>query len=171
MAVGESLPSAPRPAPAAAPAPTEARLPATLAELVELAQTRGDARLRAEIVLYVRPVRVEAGRLEFSTAPGAPSDLAGRLSTRLREWTLRPWAVVVSTEPGEPSIAEREAQAKAAARAEVERHPLVQSVLTAFPGATIQRITPPPVSGAAENESDNETGDMPPEPIEAEDEP
>lgn len=171
MAVGQSLPSAPRPAPAPTPAPTEARLPATLAELVELAQTRGDARLRAEIVLYVRPVRVEAGRLEFSTAPGAPSDLAGRLSTRLREWTLRPWAVVVSTEPGEPSIAEREAQAKAAARAEVERHPMVQSVLAAFPGATIQRITPPAVSGAGENESDNETGDMPPEPIEAEDEP
>jgi DNA polymerase-3 subunit gamma/tau len=168
IAVGESMPSAPRGAPSAppAPAPTEARLPGTLAEIVELAGARNDPLLRTQIVLYVRPVRVEAGRLEFSAAPGAPTDLANRLSTRLREWTGRPWAVVVSTEPGEPSIAERERAAREAARAEVEQHPLVQAVFAAFPGATVQMIKPPEASPEPTGTEEEETL---PEPMEPED--
>lgn len=162
------MPSAPRGAPSAppAPAPTEARLPGTLAEIVELAGARNDPLLRTQIVLYVRPVRVEAGRLEFSAAPGAPTDLANRLSTRLREWTGRPWAVVVSTEPGEPSIAERERAAREAARAEVEQHPLVQAVFAAFPGATVQMIKPPEASPEPTGTEEEETL---PEPMEPED--
>ncbi|WP_119420521.1 DNA polymerase III subunit gamma/tau [Desertibaculum subflavum] len=164
-AVGESAPSAPRAAPAASPAPAEAKLPSSLREIVELVAARGDSRLRAEIVLYVRPVRIDAGHVEFSTAPGAPPDLANRLQLKLREWTARPWAVVVSTQPGEPSIDESEKAAKAAARAEVERHPLVQAVFAAFPGAAIQTVTPPaPAADPVETEEE-----APAEPTEAED--
>ncbi len=174
MAVGaprEAMPAPreamPAPRPQAQMVAAEPKLPGTLEAIVALADERGDARLKAELTLYLRPVRIEPGRIEFSTAPGAPSDFANRLIQRLRDWTGRPWGVIVSTEPGEPSMAEKEAASRAAFRAEAERHPLVQAVLEAFPGAVIQSITPP--AGAAPPATEDDM--PPPDPPEPEDDP
>jgi len=128
--------------------------PGTLEEIVELAQARGAAILKSEIILFLRPIRIETGRIEFSIAPHAPADFSQRLARELRDWTGRPWGVIVSTQPGEPSLAERESASKAAVRAEAERHPLVQAVMEAFPGAVIQAITPPLVAPPAATEDD-----------------
>jgi DNA polymerase-3 subunit gamma/tau len=48
--------------------------------------------------------------------------------------------VSVSSEAGEPTLAEQDAAAAAQQRGEVMAHPLVQAVLATFPGATIEAV-------------------------------
>ncbi|MFL4985101.1 MAG: hypothetical protein ACJ8EN_16065, partial [Xanthobacteraceae bacterium] len=91
----------------------------------------------------VRLVRFEDGKLEVALEPGAARTLVGELSRKLSQWTGRRWMVVVSAEQGAPTV---KAQADAR-RAELVRgvaaDPLVQAVLTRFPGAEIVDVRSP----------------------------
>ena len=89
----------------------------------------------------VRLVRFEDGQLEIALEPSAPKTLVHDLQRKLTAWTGKRWIVVVSTEQGAPTM-----RAQADARqAEVERgvqaDPLVQAVLSRFPGAKIVGVT------------------------------
>ena len=69
-------------------------------------------------------------------------------------WTGARWGVSVVSEGGAPTIAEQRDQARREAEAEALRNPLVQAVLTAFPGARIADIrTPAALAAAAEAEA------------------
>jgi DNA polymerase III subunit gamma/tau len=48
--------------------------------------------------------------------------------------------VAVSSEPGDPTLAQQKATGEAEARAAIETHPLVQAAMKAFPGATIETV-------------------------------
>jgi len=82
------------------------------------------------------------------------------LSRKLAEWTGRRWLVVVSTEGGAPSLrSQLEAQRSELVRG-VRADPLVQAVLSRFPGAEIldvRRREPDPVL-PAEHPGDTEAG-------------
>jgi len=129
------------PAPAPAPRPTEpARGAVAIARfenLVALAEEKRDLPTRTALERDVRLVRFEDGKLEIALEPGAPKSLVHELSRKLAEWTGRRWLVVVSTEAGAPSLrAQLEAQRSELVRG-VRADPLVQSVLSRFPGAEI----------------------------------
>ena len=120
----------------AAPAPD----PKSYEEVVALLQERREAILYAQLHNNVHLVRFEAGRLEIRPEPQAPANLANRLGALLGEWTGRRWVVAVSSEPGDPTLAQQKATGEAQARAAIEAHPLVQAALKAFPGATIETV-------------------------------
>jgi DNA polymerase-3 subunit gamma/tau len=97
-------------------------------------------------------VRYRPGLIEFNPGPDAPGDLAGRLGQRLRALSGARWSVLVSDQPGAPSVAEERRRAEAALRAEAENHPLVAAALATFPGARIAAVRPLCPAGPAEEE-------------------
>jgi DNA polymerase-3 subunit gamma/tau len=126
--------------PAPAPPPM---VVARFEDLVALASHKRDLVVKTALERDVRLVRFEDGRIEVALEPGAATTLVGELSRKLSHWTGRRWVVVVSAEPGAPTV---KAQAEAR-RAELLRgvaaDPLVRAVLDRFPGAEIVDVRPP----------------------------
>ena len=52
----------------------------------------------------VRLVRCEDGKLEIALEPSARKTLVNDLSRKFSQWTGRRWMVVVSAEPGAPTV-------------------------------------------------------------------
>jgi len=108
-------------------------------------------------------VRLEEGRLEVAFTPGAPSNLAGELGTKLSDWTGRRWFVTVSRDTGAATLAESAKVKEEAAKRDVRADPVVEAVLRRFPGAEIVAVHRPAAS-APVSEADSES------PIDPEDE-
>lgn len=121
--------------PVAAPALAQ---PATFREVVALASgTR--PMLHAHLVHSVRLVKFAQGRIELQ--PGdAPRDMAAQLTELLAEKTGVRWTIALSNAEGEPTLADQGRAAEADRRATARSHPLVQAILEAFPGATIEAV-------------------------------
>ena len=100
----------------------------------------------------VRLVRFEDGRLEIGLEGSAPKTLTGELSKKLAEWTGRRWMVIVSAEPGMPSLYAQAQTRKAELKDDVRGDPLVQAVLTRFPGAEIVDVRTPAGTPATPDE-------------------
>lgn len=106
-------------------------------EVIALAGEKRDLVTRTALERDVRPVRIEDGRLEIALEPTASKALVTDLSRKLSEWTGRRWMVVVSAEQGASTIRERIEQQRQEFRRGIQNDPLVQAVLTRFPGAEI----------------------------------
>jgi DNA polymerase III subunit gamma/tau len=119
-------------------------------ELVALAAEKRDLALKSALERDVRLVRFEDGRLEFSLEPSAQKSLTGELSKKLADWTGRRWMVIVSAEQGQPSLYAQAQARKAELKDGVRGDPLVQAVLTRFPGAEIVDVRTPSGAGGME---------------------
>jgi DNA polymerase-3 subunit gamma/tau len=127
---------APPPAPAAPPA---APMPTAWREIVALAS--GEAPLlHAHLLHDVNPVRVAARHVEIRVRPQAPRDLAAQLGALLEAKTGARWTVALSNAPGAATLAEQSAAAEQDRRAAAAAHPMVQAILAAFPGATLEAV-------------------------------
>ena len=96
--------------------------------------------LHAHLVHSTHLVRFAPGRLELRVRPEVPRDLAAQLGGLLREATGARWTIALSNAEGEPTLAEQGRAAEASRRDLARSHPLVQAVLAAFPGATIEAV-------------------------------
>jgi DNA polymerase III subunit gamma/tau len=112
--------------------------------LVALAAEKRDLAIKSALERDVRLVRFEDGKLEIALDSSAPKTLVGELSKKLSNWTGRRWMVVISAEPGAPSLRARAEARKAELKEDVQSDPLVQAVLKRFPGAEIVDVRPPP---------------------------
>jgi len=139
----EGAPEVPPEAPPEAEAPPEPARPRTFREVVALAIDVRPA-LHAELKSFVHLVRFgvtpEGGRIELRPTAKAPRDLAAQLTALLAEATGQRWTVVLSNEPGEPTINEQGKTAETARFGAAAEHPLVRAVLDAFPGAEIREV-------------------------------
>jgi DNA polymerase-3 subunit gamma/tau len=126
----------------AVPAASQPMVLGSFEAVVQLAAEKRDLRLKAALERDMRLVRCEDGQLEIALEPGATQTLVNELSGKLKMWTGRPWVVVLSREPGQPTLKAqmdaREAELKRGVRAD----PLVQAVLERFPGAEIVAVRP-----------------------------
>ena len=140
---------------ATAPALAESQLKvyATFPQVIDLIRQKRDILLLNEIEMGVRLVRYAPGRIEFEPAPGAKPDLAARISQRLQGWTGARWGVSVVSTGGQPTIAEMRDNDLAEVRAEAADNPMVQAILTAFPGAKIAEVRSPEAMTAAAAET------------------
>ncbi|MGF1462569.1 MAG: DNA polymerase III subunit gamma/tau [Maricaulaceae bacterium] len=121
-----------------------------LAAVARLAGERRDLALKSDIERFVRPVRLEPGKLVFEPAAGAPKDLAKRLAARLLDWTGQTWAVLADDDAaGGATLREERDRAEANARAELLAEPLVKAVFAAFPNAKILSVSDPAAEAAA----------------------
>ncbi|MEA1938277.1 MAG: DNA polymerase III subunit gamma/tau, partial [Pseudomonadota bacterium] len=108
-----------------APQPASERAPMAFADLAELFAQKGEMIIYGHLHHSVHLVRLAQGVLEFRAAPDAPSDLAGRIGARLREWTGDRWLVSLSREEGAPTLEEQERTKTSRQISEAERHPVV----------------------------------------------
>jgi DNA polymerase-3 subunit gamma/tau len=126
---------APQPAPVASSIPTLAFN--SFAELVALASDKRDIQTKLALERDVRLVRCEDGTLEIALEPGAAKTLVNDLSRKLQQWTGRSWMVVISREPGQPTLKSVADDRRAELETGVRADPLVKAVLERFPGAEI----------------------------------
>ena len=126
-----------------------ARAVASFEDLVALAAEKRDLAIKSALERDVRLVRCEDGRLEIALEASAPKTLTGELSRKLGDWTGRRWMVIVSAEPGMPSLKAQAETRRAELKDGVRGDPLVQAVLTRFPGAEIVDVRPPAGAPAA----------------------
>jgi DNA polymerase-3 subunit gamma/tau len=112
----------------------------TFEDVVALIDYRRDITLKLDVAKFMRPVSFRPGAIEFEPAPGAPGNLAQRLSARLKEWTGQPWLVAAQGGGGAESLYEREQRERKAERKQIESDPFVQSVMQAFPGTEIVNV-------------------------------
>jgi DNA polymerase-3 subunit gamma/tau len=107
---------------------------------------RRDVSLKLDVERFVRPVAFQPGAITFEAAPGAPADLAQRLSRKLKEWTGQAWLVAAEGGGGAESAYERERRERTEVRQGAENDPFVRSLLETFPGAEIVdvRVRPTP---------------------------
>ncbi len=122
---------------------------ATFDAVVELIRTKRDMKLLFEVETNLRLARYAPGRIEFQPTGDAAPDLAARLGQRLQGWTGARWGVSVVNDGGGQTIAESRDADRLQAEAEAQANPLVQAVLTAFPGARIAEIRTPETLAAA----------------------
>ncbi|WP_028749285.1 DNA polymerase III subunit gamma/tau [Rhizobium mesoamericanum] len=121
--------------------PTDAPKPLvavnSIADIANLAGEKRDVKIKALVRNFVRPVRIEAGRLDVNLTEGAPGTLLNELAVKLKEWTGIHWIVSLSREQGQPTIVEAEVKAKAQQVSDARQDPDVAAILAQFPGAKI----------------------------------
>ena len=132
------------------PAAAQPMILGSFEAVVQLAAEKRDLRLKAALERDMRLVRCEDGQLEIALEPGATQTLVNELSGKLKMWTGRPWVVVLSREPGQPTLKARMDAREAELKRGVRADPLVQAVLERFPGAEIVAVRPretePPIA-------------------------
>ncbi len=124
-------------APAPQQAPSALAAPQSFEDVLGLIEGRRDISLKLDVDRFMRPISFRPGAITFEPAPGAPSNLAGRLVARLKEWTGQPWLVAAEGGGGAESAWERQKREEKAALDDVAADPFVQTVMAAFPGAEI----------------------------------
>lgn len=122
------------------PRPEEQLGPRSFADIITLAETQGERMLRAEMMRNVHLVSFQPGQLEIRLSAGAVRDLPNRISRFLGTVTGTRWMVTVVQTGGAETIGEQQDSAARDKRAEVTRHPLMRSILDAFPGAELEQV-------------------------------
>ena len=133
-------------------------------DLIALAAQKRDLGVKLALERDVRLVRCEDGRLELALESSAAKTLVNDLARKFSQWTNRRWMVVVSAEEGEPTVRSQNDARQAALKTGVTADPLVQAVLTRFPGAEIVDVRE---GAAASSEgmppADSEDAELPPD--------
>ncbi len=109
-------------------------------DVVNLIRAHRDVKLLVEVETGLRLVSYKPGQIEVHPTPNAAPHLTQRLGARLQSWTGNRWAVIVSNDAGDATIAEVRDAAASALQQQATAHPLVQAVLMAFPKARITDI-------------------------------
>jgi DNA polymerase-3 subunit gamma/tau len=109
----------------------------SISDIVDLAAEKRDVKLKALVRNFVRPVRIEPGRLDVNLTEGAPGTLLNELAVKLKEWTGIHWIVSTSREEGGPTMVEAEAKAQEQRVSDARQDPDVAAILAQFPGAKI----------------------------------
>jgi len=145
---------------------TPVRRVAGFSELVALAAEKRDLLTKAALEADVRLVRIEDGRLELALERSAARTLINDLSRKLEQWTGRRWTVIVSNEPGQPTLRSQNEAARNQRERAAESDPRVQEVLARFPGAKVVEVRklapePPESHSNGEDLTDSSDGDEP----------
>ncbi|WBO21461.1 DNA polymerase III subunit gamma/tau [Sphingomonas abietis] len=117
---------------AVAPAPPVVRAPESFAALVEAVSGR-HAHLAQQLHDYASVIRYAPPELEL--CPRRPID--GHVAKALDDIAPIGWKVVMSDQPGAPTLREQELAAKADEDRAIRESPVVAAVFAAFPGAEL----------------------------------
>jgi DNA polymerase III subunit gamma/tau len=138
MALATSQPH-PQPRPQAAQPEPTMRL-RRFEDVVALAGEQREIVLKAALERDVRLVRFEEGHIELSLTETGNRTIANDLSRALQKWTGERWMVALSSEEGAPTLREQAETAERERKEGAANHPLVQAVLSKFPGAQIVNV-------------------------------
>jgi DNA polymerase-3 subunit gamma/tau len=128
--------------PLAAPvAKAEPKVPIrSVSDIADLCGTNRDIKLKTLVRGFVRLVNLEPGRLEINLPEDAPKTLVAELQKKLEDWTGIRWMVILSREPGAPTLLEAETRAQEKRVSDARQDPDVAAILAKFPGAKITDV-------------------------------
>jgi DNA polymerase-3 subunit gamma/tau len=127
----------------ATPGPAQAAAdPKSFEEVVALAESLRELKLKNALAEQVRLVHFRPGNIEFNPLLSAPKDLAQELIRKLKAWTGRVWIVGVSDETGAEPLGQQRRAREARELEEIKEHPQAREVLAHFPGARIAAVRP-----------------------------
>ena len=109
-------------------------------DIADLCATNRDIRLKTLVRNFVRLVNLEPGRLEINLPDDAPKTLVAELQKKLEDWTGIRWMVILSREPGQPTLVEAEAATKERQFKDARQDPDVAAIIARFPGAKIADV-------------------------------
>ncbi|MGO4707188.1 DNA polymerase III subunit gamma/tau [Microvirga sp. 2MCAF38] len=125
-------------------------------DVVALMGEKREIVLKAALERDVRLVRFEEGRIEFNLAHGGSRAIANDLSRALQQWTGQRWVVALSSQDGDATLKERADAAEKERKDGAASHPLVQAVLSKFPGAQIVNVVERSDKSGDDTSSDTE---------------
>ncbi|WP_434082855.1 DNA polymerase III subunit gamma/tau [Acidisoma cladoniae] len=125
--------------------PEPSPMPTSFREVVTLIRELKEVTLYGHLLHSVHLVRFAPPVIELRPQPEAPRDLAARLTSLLADATGFRWTIVISTQPGEPTIDEQRVAADLGRETEASDHPLVKAIMAAFPGAKLETVRDPTV--------------------------
>ncbi len=138
----------------------------SISELAELAGSNRDVKLKAMIRKYLRPVKIEPGRLEIGLHEDAPKSLIGELDGKLKQWTGTRWVIAISREKGGQTLEEMQIALREELVSDATQDPDVAAILKQFPGARVRdvriRVDEPEIQTTALSEE----GDILPDDLE-----
>jgi DNA polymerase-3 subunit gamma/tau len=112
----------------------------SVSDIADLCGTNRDIKLKTLVRGFVRLVNLEPGRLEINLPEDAPKTLVAELQKKLEDWTGIRWMVILSREPGAPTLLEAETQAQEKRVSDARQDPDVAAILAKFPGAKITDV-------------------------------
>ncbi len=134
----------------------------SVADIANLADQHRDMQFKILVRNYVRPVKIEPGKLEIALTDDAPKTFVNDLSARLKNWTGRQWFVSLSREEGAPTMAQAESAKRQDAITDAKNDPDIAAILSRFPGSRITDIRIPEAQADATDEA-LEAASPPPE--------
>ena len=112
----------------------------SVSDIADLCGTNRDIKLKTLVRGFVRLVNLEPGRLEINLPEDAPKTLVAELQKKLEDWTGIRWMVILSREPGAPTLLEAETRAQEKRVSDARQDPDVAAILAKFPGAKITDV-------------------------------
>lgn len=128
----ETLPEPHVPSPS--PAPQVYPSPKSFDALVKLMAQAREPILYSYLMQDVHLVHFEPGVLTLRLSPRAPRAMIQDLTRKLEQLTQQKWRVVITEETGAPTLAHQTQELMKAEEAQVLKEPIVQEILTNFPG-------------------------------------
>jgi DNA polymerase-3 subunit gamma/tau len=129
---------------------------------VRLFEDQDEMILASTIKLKMRPVRFDDGHFEFEANGKLDDAVAGKMARLLREWTGIKWIITKGDGPAGPTLNEQDAARLQKQIDAVSSHPLVEEVLTAFPGAKVAAVEDMALLGATgpgDDDADDDADD------------
>ena len=133
-------------------------------DLIFLAEDKRDLAIKNGLRHHVRLVSFEDGRMEFSLARSPRQNFISDLQQKLKSWTGKRWNLVISREPGAPTLEEVERSEEKLKIDEASTDPVVGAILAKFPGSKVIdvriRKDEEPDFGIKEELNDVDPGDL-----------
>jgi len=121
----------------------DSKVPKTFFDVAELAGEKGEALLRSEIINNVHLVSFEQGRIEVGLGQHAKKELPYKMAKFLTEVTSIHWVVTVSNQKGDLPLQQQWNEDKEVEKSRAISNPLVEAVLSAFPGSIVEGVRGP----------------------------
>lgn len=112
--------------------------PSSFEGLVSLLEEKREMLLKACLENDTHLISYEPGHIRLKFSPRVPKETLGRLRTLLNQWTGLTWNIEVGTDPAAPSLREQREKKYAEAYEQARADPLVEKVLTTFPGSELK---------------------------------
>ena len=112
----------------------------SLEQVAELCSEKKDLKLLNTVETLLRPVSIEAGKIEVESQNSLPANITRELSQKLTDWTGEDWEVVASDKSGSPTLRELKETLKKEAIESASQDNVVAEILGSFDGAKATEV-------------------------------
>ena len=112
----------------------------SMEQIAEICSDKKDIILQNVVETKIRPVLIEAGKIEIEHQDSLPAGITRELSQKLSDWTGEHWEVVATEKSGSPTLRELKETLKQEAIDNATKDSVVAEILDAFDGAKTTEV-------------------------------